>query len=342
MPFFVFIYKKMATATPFAYNPIGSIPGTQQVGLLAVGFPTSGFTNNPQFWNGPDEELGYVIAIPVSGNTQPTPVSGVTASLGFYRSSGLTDSSFIELTNSLFSQSFSSATDASIWLTNNGYWNSYVTPSLYLDASDPSSYPGSGTTWTDLVGGKVFNLINGPTYGPLAGGILNFNASLSQYAECNSSLPNLNNWSVAVWHYYTGNINSGESPCIVTETYVGGAINYSLGSLGDNSPYLQAGFWNAGWNITPAGYTLTPNNWYLIVGTYNGNAVNLYVNNTLIGSFNTSTPSLSSNNGIRLMRRWDAGQYWDGLLSTVGIYDKALTSVQISSIWNTTKSKYGL
>jgi len=124
--------------------------------------------------------------------------------------------------------------------------------------------------------------------------------------------------------------------------YVGGAINYSLGSLGDNSPYLEAGFWNAGWNVTPAGYTLTPNNWYLIVGTYNGNVVNLYVNNTLINSFNTTTPSLSSNSGIRLMRRWDAGQYWDGLLSTVSIYDKGLTSAQISNIWNTTKSRYGL
>jgi hypothetical protein len=44
------------------------------VGNLAVGTPTAGFTNNPQFWNGPDEDLGYVIAQPVSGDTQPTNV----------------------------------------------------------------------------------------------------------------------------------------------------------------------------------------------------------------------------------------------------------------------------
>jgi hypothetical protein len=65
----------MATASPFAYNTGGTIPGTQQVGFLSVGTPTSGFTNSPQYWNGPDEELGYVIAVPVSGNTQPTPVT---------------------------------------------------------------------------------------------------------------------------------------------------------------------------------------------------------------------------------------------------------------------------
>ena len=64
----------MAISRPFAYNPGSPIDGTEQVGSLAVGVPTSGFTTNPQFWNGPDEDLGYVIAVPVSGNTQPTPV----------------------------------------------------------------------------------------------------------------------------------------------------------------------------------------------------------------------------------------------------------------------------
>jgi hypothetical protein len=64
----------MPTARPFAYNTSGVIAGTTQVGDLAIGFPTSGFTNSPKFWNGPDEELGYVIAHPVSGNTQPTPL----------------------------------------------------------------------------------------------------------------------------------------------------------------------------------------------------------------------------------------------------------------------------
>ena len=65
----------MAFARPFAYNPGTPIPGTEQVGSLSIGSPTSGITNNPPFWNGPDEDLGYVIAAPVSGNTQPTPIT---------------------------------------------------------------------------------------------------------------------------------------------------------------------------------------------------------------------------------------------------------------------------
>ena len=37
------------------------------------------------------------------------------------------------------------------------------TPVLSLDAGNPASYPGSGTTWTDTVGGIPFTLNNGPT-----------------------------------------------------------------------------------------------------------------------------------------------------------------------------------
>jgi hypothetical protein len=115
----------MATARPFAYNSGPSIPGTSQLGSLSIGAPTSGFTNNPQYWNGPDEELGYVITQSVSGNTQPTPLLGVTASVGFFRSPLLTESSFVEYTNSIFGQNFINGNDAKTWLNNNGYWTSF-------------------------------------------------------------------------------------------------------------------------------------------------------------------------------------------------------------------------
>jgi hypothetical protein len=122
----------MATARPFAYNPPPNsvISGTIQVGDLAIGTPTSGFTSNPQFWNGPDEELGYVIAYPVSGGTHPTPISGVFSYLGFLgtknMSNPLSEVTFVELTNNSFNQNFTTGNNASTWLTSNGYWNSWV------------------------------------------------------------------------------------------------------------------------------------------------------------------------------------------------------------------------
>jgi hypothetical protein len=138
----------MSTTTSFAYNPGGSIPGTQQVGNLSIGTPTSGYTNNPQYWNGPDEELGYVIAQSVSGNTQPTPIPGVFASLGFFQTSGFSDSEFINLSQAVSSeygtpQTFSSATEASTWLTTNGFWNSYV-----ASLCDSFTFTGNNATTT--------------------------------------------------------------------------------------------------------------------------------------------------------------------------------------------------
>lgn len=65
----------MATSRPFAYNPGAPIAGTTQVGDLAIGNPTSGIESTGlEWWNGPDEELGWIIARPIPGDTQPTPV----------------------------------------------------------------------------------------------------------------------------------------------------------------------------------------------------------------------------------------------------------------------------
>ena len=123
----------MSESRPFAYNTGSTISGTIQLGDLAIGVDPLDYTGGiggVRWWNGPDEDLGYVIAAPVSGNTQPTPLLGVFASLGFYRTSGFLDSDFIDLAQSVSSaygtpQTFLSATDASTWLTTNGFWNSY-------------------------------------------------------------------------------------------------------------------------------------------------------------------------------------------------------------------------
>jgi len=254
--------------------------------------------------------------------------TNVTASVGFSRTDGFDDTKFIQDANTILSSNYTNAIEASTALTNNGYWNSYPVPVLSLDAGNPSSYPGSGTVWTDLIGGKTFNLINGPGYESANGGRIKFNSGLGQYAECSTSLTDLNTWTVGVWHNYDS--NTGGNPCILTEIYPGstGQINYSLG---DNNGGFSAGFFNGGWQVTD-GYSLTPNNWYFIVGTYDGTTVKLYVNNTLVDSTSYTGTPISSQGGIRLMRRWDLPDYWGGYISIVGIYDKALNTSQIESI----------
>jgi hypothetical protein len=272
-------------------------------------------------------------------------LGNLTASIGFYRTNNFDDGEFIHLSNSILNSNYTAATDASVALTTNGFWNSYATltsPVLSLDAGNQSSYPGTGTVWTDLIGGKQFNLINGPGYDPSDGGKIYFNAPSGQYAECSTSLSTLTNWTVGVWHYYDGT-NIGGSPCIVTEVFPGtnNTINYIIGNGIDTSPNLQTGFFTAGWNVTSSGYVLSTG-WHYIVATYDGTLLKLYVDNTLIDTLNTTTSSLSSNGGIRLMRRWDLGEYWGGYLSTVDIYNEALGDSEITLRWNITKSRFGL
>ena len=130
----------MPTSRPFAYNTGSQISGTLQFGSIAVGTPTSGVTGNPRWFNGPDEELGYVITIPVADGNQPVP-DGSFASIGFYRSTGLTESSFIQIAQVVsVNQTFATGDAATTWLNANGYWTSWVTP--YVAGLYKTTYSG--------------------------------------------------------------------------------------------------------------------------------------------------------------------------------------------------------
>ena len=59
----------------FAYNTGSTISGTNQVGDLAISSTDQEYSSNIggiEWWGGPDETFGYVIAAPVSGDTQPS------------------------------------------------------------------------------------------------------------------------------------------------------------------------------------------------------------------------------------------------------------------------------
>ena len=59
---------------------------------------------------------------------------------------------------------------------------------LHLDAGNASSYPGSGTTLTDLSGsGNNGTLVNGPTYSSANGGSLSFDGVNDYVSVSNTS-----------------------------------------------------------------------------------------------------------------------------------------------------------
>jgi hypothetical protein len=212
---------------------------------------------------------------------------------------------------------------------------------LSLDAGDPASYPGTGTTWTDTVGSVPFTLYNGVTYNSANGGYLSFDPAFSQYAQA-PSIAGLTTWSVETWHYYTGT-NTGGSPCILTEVFAGGGINYTLGAINNDNSGLCAGWFNGGgWIYTGTSYNLTPGNWYQLVGTYDGVSVKLYVNNTLVATGGSPGSAFGSGYGIRLMQRWDNPDYWGGNLGIVKIYLGDIGASGVNNSWNNNRSRFGL
>jgi hypothetical protein len=145
----------MSTSRPFAYNPSPNPPidGTNQIGDIAIGVDPNldyfGGAGGVQWWEGPDEDLGYIVAKPISSLNQPNPLD-IPAGVAFGRSL-FTEESFILLAESLSSGlTFASGNEASIWLTDNGYWNTWVfiTPT---PTPTPTSTLGVTPTTTQTV-----------------------------------------------------------------------------------------------------------------------------------------------------------------------------------------------
>jgi len=117
----------MATAKPFAYNPGSVLSGTDQYGTIAVGTGDNAYDENYgglQWWQGPDEELGYCIGTSVPSGDQPTPVGDV-GTVQFWRTENFDENEFIQLAEVITGQNFTGSTEAKEYLNDNGYWTSF-------------------------------------------------------------------------------------------------------------------------------------------------------------------------------------------------------------------------
>jgi hypothetical protein len=118
----------LSTSRPFAYNIGSTISGTIQLGDLAIGVDPLDYPSGVggvRWWEGPDEDLGYVICRPNLSGDQPNP-DNVPAYIRFLRSKFKTEQSFVELVNTVFVQTFTSGNQCKSYLDSNGYWNSWV------------------------------------------------------------------------------------------------------------------------------------------------------------------------------------------------------------------------
>jgi hypothetical protein len=137
----------VATSRPFAFNTGSTISGTEQLGDLAIGVDDidyDGGVGGVTWWNGPDEDLGYIICRPNFTGTQPNPV-GIPAYVRFLRSKLKTEESFVNLVNTVYGQSFTTGDECKTYLNNNGFWTSWIS---LIPSATPTPTPTPTNTPT--------------------------------------------------------------------------------------------------------------------------------------------------------------------------------------------------
>lgn len=206
---------------------------------------------------------------------------------------------------------------------------------LNLDAGDAASYPGSGTTWTDLSGnGNNGTLTNGPTYDSANGGSIVFDGT-NDYVSTSYG-PTLNDFTVIAWFKSTA-VKGFDR--IVDKNYATGmwmgrsstdANTWGGGVLDENPPYGRY-------------ITLTDGQWHMLASVRQGTTHTIYgdgITNTTSGT--VSSNALSSVN-FNIGAWIDVlSQILQGNISAVQIYNRALSASEIETNFNALKSRYGL
>jgi hypothetical protein len=209
---------------------------------------------------------------------------------------------------------------------------------LCLDAANPKSYPGSGTTWTDLSGnGNNGTLVNGVGYSGDNLGSLVFDG-VDDYISFPSSPTLTNQITVDAWVNLTATTPNGNGWILGREGSY--RLTYASSSFQWVCSTVNNGWYTTG---TPVGANLSTTGKIInVVGTYDGSNNRIYVNGTLAG---INTNVISGNvrtNGTYYLVRSDAGNIDYGKLNMYShkLYNKALTASEIQQNFNALRGRY--
>ena len=220
---------------------------------------------------------------------------------------------------------------------------------LNLDASNTASYPGSGTTWTDLSGSSNnMSLLNGASYDSSNRNSILFDG-VNDYAGRSSAMNTGQNFTVSVWMYATllgstrtslvansYNYSSGNGWFFCTNA--GGTSNSFFLSIGSDNPVKVSSA-----NI------LTLNTWNYLTAVIRsgGRYIDLYKNGVLISGsstdFGVRTINYTyANFSVGLRDPGGTTDPFKGNIGSTQIYNQALTAADILANYNATKGRYGL
>jgi hypothetical protein len=213
---------------------------------------------------------------------------------------------------------------------------------LALDASDPKSYPGSGTTWFDRSGlGNNGTLVNGVGYNSVNRGSLVFDG-VNDYVSvsANSTIPyGASPRTIGIWFYTNSTTWVGNANTLFF--YGNSATGQAFGIDMDSYPRMEFFTWGGSGRDLTFSTTFSEIGWKNICVTFDGStSVNIFEN----GSFTRTLTLISPCNTITsdvLIGRY-LGSYYDGNIAVAQIYNRALSASEIAQNFNATRGRFGL
>ena len=208
---------------------------------------------------------------------------------------------------------------------------------LYMDASNPNSYTSGSTIWNDLSGNKNNgSLVNGTYYSPDLNGYMVFDG-IDDIITTNLNTLN-SSCSFEIW------ANKGEH--INLYNMMGGMFRPFL-SFRSTAIQFTNTINDVTQSLISTGSTPTINNWYCFqfVNSYNGvnTIVSIYINGVLVANATYSgqikNPTVNTFT-LGNYRSTPIDYPFKGKISSVIIYNKALSADEVLQNYNAKKNKY--
>jgi len=208
---------------------------------------------------------------------------------------------------------------------------------LFLDADNSSSYPGTGTTWYDLAGSQQnITLFGSPSFTSGTPSYFNFGGTGSgQYGAGTGQVLQSSGYTKSVWFY----LNSYTDNNLVSSDTGGHYMFFG----GGNKLYSGNDNWAGFPTNFPSVTSFALNTWYNATITFNTtDGMFLYVNGSLDSSYTAIKTGFVGNGSTNIASYSAGGNLLNGRISKVYCYDRSLTSSEVLQNYNAVKSQFGL
>ena len=208
---------------------------------------------------------------------------------------------------------------------------------LVLDAGNAKSYPGSGTTWTDLSGNSNSGtLTNGPTFNSDNNGSIVFDGSDDVVSISDSSSIDVTpTVTISSWINPSGFGGGNYGRIIDSQDSYNFFLDNTI-STGTNA----IRYWPNAGNAFSVSNVVTLNEWANFTVVHSGSNVVIYKNGISIGTSGSFSTLPSTSSGLTIGNRDDNARGFEGKISQVLVYDTALTAAEVLQNYNALKGRY--